>query len=59
MKTRKIFILVALVALTLAFGACNKSRYCQCVGEHYWTIDNTGDSVYLADTVVVNVDRSF
>ena len=46
MKTKKIFFLLAIVALVVVFGACKKSRYCHCVTKE-------GDP----DTTVVNIDR--
>ncbi|MBP5548196.1 MAG: hypothetical protein J6X58_04820 [Bacteroidales bacterium] len=57
MKTRKIFVAVAIVSLVLTVGACKKSRYCHCVSDYYTIVINA-DTVSRADTAVVNVDRS-
>lgn len=58
MKKRSLWLVVALVALTVLMGACKKSRYCHCIGETYQKVQNTGDTIDFADTVVINVDRS-
>ena len=57
MKTRKIFLLLAVVALTLSVGACKKSRYCHCISDSYVVVSIDGESHNVADTVVVNIDR--
>ena len=46
-------------SVVVTLGACKKSRFCHCISESYTTV--TPDSVRhtVADTVVVNVDRSF
>ncbi len=59
MKTKKIAVALLLLAVVVTLGACKKSRFCHCISESYTTV--TPDSVRhtVADTVVVNVDRSF
>jgi hypothetical protein len=59
MKTKKILLILLLVAVTVTLGACKKSRYCHCISESYTSIALDGTTHTVADTVVVNVDRGF
>ena len=58
MKKRRLFCMLALIVLVLLSVSCKKSRYCHCIGETYQKVQNTGDTIDFADTVVINVDRS-
>ncbi len=58
MKAKKLYIALLLLAITAVMGACKKNRFCHCIGEDYLTIASNGDSTWVADTTVVNIDRS-
>ena len=59
MKTKRIAVALLLLAVVFTLGACKKSRYCHCISENYTNVTPDGVTHIVADTVVVNVDRSF
>lgn len=59
MKIRKILAIIAVIAVVVSLASCKKSRFCHCISDSYTTVALNGDTVVVADTTVVNVDRGF
>lgn len=58
MKLNKILFVSLALLLVVALGACKKSRYCHCISDSYQVTSLDGEVHTVADTTVVNVDRS-